>query len=88
MRILFDFYVDEAVSDDYVNPIFTYTSGVDSSDTTEHSAREDDLPHLFRTSNFHTHIEAPERRNLAYQRFYKALVSQWVSIESLWKVRS
>ena len=88
MRLLFDFYLDKAITEAYLLSRFSYTSAGYTSDTTEASANEGNTPRPSRIPSAYANLIVPENRNHAYERFYKALTAQWIAIEKLWKVRS
>jgi hypothetical protein len=88
MRLLFAIYLDKATMEAYVRSVFSFTPGVNEPDTTEESAFEGDIPKPSPNPESCENRTTLASRQGGYERFYKALTAQWMSIEKLWRVRS
>lgn len=89
IRVLYDLYCDSVVNEAYLASTFPHiTDVVDMPDTTEAMAAESALayPSGFVCASFQEASQMERQRS--YQRFYKAVTRHWISVETLWLVRT
>jgi hypothetical protein len=88
MRILHDLYCDSAINEAYLNSAFPYLSEDLVPEIFGAMVDEPALPVPSGPSSVDFEEMSANRRQQSYQRFYKALTRQWMSVELLWFVRT
>ncbi|PLN74449.1 hypothetical protein BDW42DRAFT_63445 [Aspergillus taichungensis] len=88
MRVLYDLYCDPAVNEAYLASTFPNIQTPPIPDHSEAMASEPALlPPAGSVCPAFVKMSQRERQK-SYQRFYKAVTRHWISVESLWLVRT